>query len=432
MTAGAITPAPYLRHPENLLAQVPDATPAVCIRLEDPAAPDHPKTLFFAGAAPLHESFFDPRQPENWIAAYQRLLAHPARGPLVGYFAYESGFQHEPARWHELPIAPGEPMFRFYELRYWYEADHLSRTGKIVTTPHAHPDEITAFSRLLESSSEPSFLAAPASPLSDAELETMADFSQDAYVQTAQDILAQIAQGDYYELNFTQRFRTSSAVAPQQIFPHLVHQLNPRYAFFAQFPDEVIVSASPELFLHKRGDYVQTCPIKGSFRPPTSPAEQQKLAAEHVMVVDLARNDLGRISDLQWVHVAELASEKRFGAIAHLESRVAAHTSQDPATILAATTPAASITGMPKVIVTTAIAAHEKSPRGVYTGQCGVLWPDGDFQLNVAIRTLQAQLVEPGRWHYTAGSGGAITADSDPVAEYQECLAKIRPLLSLL
>lgn len=432
MTAGAAIPTPYIPHPERLLSTIHPSTPAVCMHLEDPAEPHHRKTLFFAGDAVLHESFFDQQQPEQWLSDYQRLLTRFTPGPLMGYFAYESGFQHEPTRWQSLRTLPGQPMFRFYEVPYWYEADHSSRTGRILTTSIATADDLAAFNRLVETPTLTSSPHQPSPAIDDAALEAMADFTRPEYIRTATAILDQITQGQFYELNFTQRFRKISPMPPAQLFQHLLEQLQPRYAFFARFPDETIVSASPELFLHKSGNRLQTCPIKGSFRAPVPPEEQRKLAAEHVMVVDLARNDFGRISDLQWVHVAEHAIEKTFGAITHLESRVTAHTSQHTAAILAATTPAASITGMPKVIVTTAIDAHEKSARGIYTGHCGVLWPDGDFQLNVAIRTLRAQPLPGDQWHYTGGSGGAITADSDPAAEYQECLAKIRPLLSLL
>jgi para-aminobenzoate synthetase component 1 len=402
--------------------------------------------IFFAGHAKVLEAHYDRQAPTRWQTAYAEMCANPALAPRAGYYSYEFGHQFEPHRWATLPITSGQAMFRFLELPCWYQADHATQTAQIHSAPGTDSATLHAFAVFLREAFEQVSSPQPHTPsrhLSDDQIAALGELTAGEYTRAIDSILEDIRSGRYYEINFTQRFHKLSLVPPAQLFPRLVAALQPAYAFYAQFPDETIVSASPELFLHKHGTHIQTCPIKGSYRQPPAPAEFEKLHAEHTMVVDLARNDLGRISDAAWVSVAEQAVARRYGQITHLESRITGHTTHTSAEILAATLPAASITGNPKVITVQSIGEYERTPRGIYTGNCGIQWPNGDFQLNVAIRTLQARqaprqavatrcAAEPPAWQYTLGAGGAITADSSPRDEYQECLAKVRPLIEQL
>jgi anthranilate/para-aminobenzoate synthase component I len=435
VSCGGAIPAPYISDVERLVSGAQKWPHVAFLRTRNPARPaGGPVDIFFAGLAGLHESRYRADDPARWVQDWNNLSRQNVGAPMAGYFSYEFSFQFEPTRWQKLPVAPGQPMFRFLELPYWYEADHEARAGVIRSTAHASAQELRGFAAYVEAAAQdrPARCEAGHIPgLTDEQVGALGEFSAEEYRAAVQRIREDILAGRYYELNFTQRFHAESTVPPAALFCNLLQRLDPPYAFYIQFDDECIVSASPELFLCKTGAEVQTCPIKGSFSGPQSPAEQEKLQAEHIMVVDLARNDLGRISDLDWVQVAEQSAVRHFGAISHLESRVVAKTSWSRDEVFAATFPAASITGTPKVMAVQAIAEYERSPRGIYTGSCGVLWPDGDFQMNVAIRTLRGINSSLGKWQYTLGAGGAVVADSDPAAEYRECLAKVRPLLEI-
>lgn len=407
--------------------------------MNDPAKSRDPADIYYVGSR-TWVGQQDGESSGQWQTQFQRMLGFESGAPLAGYFAYEFGFQFEPDRWGGLSCGGGRPMFRFVEMDAWYRADHGSCTAEIFAAPGITQDALLEFTRFIENAAA-GRLKLVDSLLSLKESTGSADLDQIAlygeldrsdYVATVERILEDIRAGRYYELNFTQRFRRKSSVPPPVLFSRLVKKLQPSYAFYGKFDDEIIVSASPELFLHKLGNRIQTCPIKGSFRQPPSSAEMMKLHAEHTMVVDLARNDLGRISDQGWVHVAERETARQFGQITHLESRITGRSGRNFHEILAKTLPAASITGTPKIISVESISEYERSPRGIYTGNCGVLQPSGELQLNVAIRTLHAVLTTDDSrraWQYTLGSGGAIVADSDPEQEYQECLMKVAPLL---
>lgn len=447
MTGYQVYPAPYIASPQHLIHHTSGWPGAAFIRLRNPAAPDRITDIFHAGDSPNWTAFHDAKSPHHWQRHYRQMLNFERNAPLVGCFSYEFGFQFEPDRWKNLPCADGQPIFQFIELDAWYQADHATRTAAICAAPETSRNTIDNFTEYLHEaisavhkSPTPSVAAADSTTSNGTTApEQTAQFGERTpqdYAATVDNILEDIRSGRYYELNFTQRFQRRSPIPPNTVFTHLMQKLNPAYAFYAKMDDNYIVSASPELFLHKQGATIQTCPIKGSYRHTPSPAEMAKLHAEHTMVVDLARNDLGRISDIDWVRVAEQSEPRHFGQITHLESRITGQTSQTLHEILAATLPAASITGTPKVISVQSIAQYEQTPRQIYTGNCGILWPNGDLQLNVAIRTLHARLTSPEKlgqqWDYTFGAGGAIVADSSPKQEYQECLMKAAPLIHAL
>lgn len=431
-------PAPYIADPASLVPKAADSPHSIFIRTSNPAAPENIIDIFFAGDAKLHEGRFDSGNPQRSQTDFRNLINQSHQSVLAGYFAYEFGFQFEPAPWKHLPIPDAHRLFSFLEIPFWYEVNHETNTASICTCPDTPDRALQTFKQFIKTNAAEQPIAAPcpsdsARNLTTREIADYGELTEAEYTGRIEQILEDIKAGRYYEMNFTQRFHADSTRHPAHVFQELMKSLQPACAFYGSFGNHHVVSASPELFLHKSGTYLQTCPIKGSIasaNPATNPA---KLNAEHVMVVDLARNDLGRIANKKWVQVEDLAAEKQFGAITHLESRITAHTSSPRPEILAATLPAASITGMPKVMVVSEIAQYETSPRGIYTGNCGILWPNGDLQLNVAIRSL---FCTPARssttWHYTTGAGGAIVSDSNPLEEYHECLMKIRPMLQAL
>jgi para-aminobenzoate synthetase component 1 len=189
-----------------------------------------------------------------------------------------------------------------------------------------------------------------------------------------------------------------------------------------------VVSASPELFLARRGRRVWTAPIKGT-RPAGVPVEGAKDAAEHVMIVDLERNDLSRVCEPGSVRWPELMAERRLAGVSHLVSTVEGLLREGVglAELLQATFPGGSVTGAPKISALDHIAALEPVGRGASMGALGRIWPNGDLELALTIRTFA---VMDGRIHLWVGGG--IVWDSEPEAEIEESWVKARPLLAAL
>jgi anthranilate/para-aminobenzoate synthase component I len=207
------------------------------------------------------------------------------------------------------------------------------------------------------------------------------------------------------------------------------------HAAYLDVGDAQLVANSPELFLRRRGARVETRPIKGTRPRGDTPARDAALAAEllrdpkeraeHVMIVDLERNDLGRVAETGSVHVEAHAEVESHATVHHLVSRVAARVRPEVglADLLRATFPGGSITGAPKRRAMQIIAELEETPRGPYTGAFGFFAANGDLELGLAIRTAVVRGGEV-RW----GAGGGIVADSDPDRELAESWLKTAAL----
>jgi para-aminobenzoate synthetase/4-amino-4-deoxychorismate lyase len=241
--------------------------------------------------------------------------------------------------------------------------------------------------------------------------------------------LEHIAAGDIFQVNLCARLDASFDGEPLDLFCQGVEALAPAYAAFIDAPDGAIASFSPELFLRRTGDEVLTSPIKGT-APLDADVDElvssAKDRAENVMIVDLMRNDLGRVSTPGSVRVPALVRPERH-AVWHLVSDVVGHVGHDVphSSLLRATFPPGSVTGAPKVRAMEIAAELEPTSREAYTGAIGHASPGGTLELNVAIRTFE--MARPGRvW---LGIGGGVVADSTPAGEYAELLVKARPLL---
>jgi para-aminobenzoate synthetase component 1 len=207
------------------------------------------------------------------------------------------------------------------------------------------------------------------------------------------------------------------------------------YAAFVGAPDHALASASPERFLELRGRRVETRPIKGTRPRGADAAEDARLRAElsespkdraeNVMIVDVLRNDLGRVCETGSVEADELCALETFPQVFHLTSTITGllRADRDAFDLLHACFPGGSITGAPKIRAMEIIESLEPVRRHVYTGSIGYIDWDGDADWNIAIRTA---LVTPGAVHFSAGGG--ITADSDAEAEYRETLDKAEGL----
>jgi para-aminobenzoate synthetase component 1 len=239
-----------------------------------------------------------------------------------------------------------------------------------------------------------------------------------------------IAAGEIYQANLVQHLSAPFSGQPDGLVAALAH-LDPLTARPLHGDGWTIVSASPELFLSRRGRRVRTMPIKGT-RPlgdDVALRASAKDAAEHVMIVDLERNDLGRICEPGSVRWPSLLSAREMAGVVHLVSVVEGDLR--PAIgwseALAALFPGGSVTGAPKVAAIDHIAALEPVGRGASMGALGTVWPNGDLELALTIRTFA---IADGRIHLWVGGG--IVWDSQPSAEIAESWVKARPLLDAL
>jgi para-aminobenzoate synthetase component 1 len=260
--------------------------------------------------------------------------------------------------------------------------------------------------------------------------EWEATWDEEGYASAIAAVRDAIARGDVYQVNLVQHLSASFRGDPAGLAASLAF-LRPLHPAPLAGEGWAIVSASPELFLARRGRRVWTMPIKG-----TAPAgaedellESEKDAAEHVMIVDLERNDLSRVCEPGSVRWPELMAERKLAGVTHLVSRVEGRLREDVglAELLGATFPGGSVTGAPKIAALDHIAALEPVGRGASMGALGRIHPNGDVELALTIRTFA---VARGRIHLWVGGG--IVWDSEPRGEIEESWVKARPLLSAI
>jgi para-aminobenzoate synthetase component 1 len=262
---------------------------------------------------------------------------------------------------------------------------------------------------------------------------------RDDYLQAVRRALDYIAAGDIFQVNLSQRFQGRGQVEPLDLFLRLRRRSPAPFAAFLRWEDCAVISASPEWFYQTRGDHLITRPIKGTRPRARAPARDAQLReelrtspkdrAELTMIVDLGRNDLGRVCRYGTVRVVEPGRVESFATVHHLVATVEGrlHGSAGPIEIVRALFPGGSITGAPKIRAMQIIDELEPSRRSLYTGAIGYFSRGGSSAFNIAIRTI---LVEGDRVSFQVGGG--IVADSDPEAEYRETLAKGRALRAVL
>lgn len=263
---------------------------------------------------------------------------------------------------------------------------------------------------------------------------------KDKYLLDLQKVIEYIYAGDIYQSNLTQRFQCPYTEDPLTLYQSL-HEHNPApFAAFLPYEDFQILSSSPERFIriHPEG-LIETRPIKGT-RPrgateredellATELSESVKDRAELTMIIDLERNDLGRICTYGSVKVTDLIRLEKYTTVWHLVSTIVGTLKPElkPSDILRAIFPGGSITGAPKIRAMEIIEELEPYKRGIYTGSIGYIGFDKAWDLNIVIRTL---LIKEGQAYFHGGGG--IVADSSPEAEYEETLQKVRALIRVL
>jgi para-aminobenzoate synthetase component 1 len=264
-------------------------------------------------------------------------------------------------------------------------------------------------------------------------------FDRESYIRTVRRVLDYIAAGDVFQVNLSQRFCSLGPFDPLDLYLRLRDRSPAPFSAFLRWGDFAVVSASPEWFYQTRGDCIVTRPIKGTRPRGGSESEDTRLAAELTasgkdraeltMIVDLERNDLGRVCRSGSVVVKDALTVESFAQVHHLVATVEGRLGPDvgPVDVVRAMFPGGSITGAPKIRAMEIIDELEPNRRSLYTGAIGYLSRRGTSAFNIAIRTI---LVEGDRASYQVGGG--IVADSDPESEYEETLAKGRALCNVL
>ena len=357
--------------------------------------------------------------------------AIPFRGGWLLYLGYELAAEIEPSL--RLPAAPDAAMPTAIALRCPAAiiADH-ERDVVLLVAEAGHENLLGLLAADIES-------ARPYEPATPAIAAIVEDAAQD-FIEGVARVHEHLRSGDVFQVNLSRAWqaRCARATQPAQVYAAL-RRANPApFAGLLQVDDWAIASSSPERLIESRGEHVQTRPIAGT-RPRQSGEDDAKRIrelvgnpkerAEHVMLIDLERNDLGRICVPGSVEVDELMAVESYAHVHHIVSNVRGRlrAGVTPGETIGAVFPGGTITGCPKVRCMKVIAELERIGRGAYTGSFGYLNRDGDLDLNILIRTLT---LHGERIGFRAGAG--IVADSQALHELEETRAKARGMLLAL
>ena len=378
-----------------------------------------------AADAPL--ATLDARLAEVAPSARARMRPRPVpfAGGVVAALAYEArhAIEAAPPVAGEAPDAP-RLVGAVYDAALSY--DHRARRW-LLASWHLDAPALAALAEEIRDAAADAARCARPRVLPTHASAITTDVDERTYAARVARIQAYIAAGDVYQVNLTHRFATRLPAPPLDVYERLRSAQAVPFGAYLDVGGERVLSRSPELFLRRRGDRLVTCPIKGTRPRGATAAADALLAAElardpkeraeHVMIVDLERNDLGRVCVTGSVAVERFAACVPFATVQHLVSTVRGtlRPSVAASELLRATFPSGSITGAPKIRAMDVIAEVEAAPRGFYTGAIGWIDASGDCDLNVAIRTavVQGDLLA---YH----AGGGIVADSCAEREWEE------------
>lgn len=351
-------------------------------------------------------------------------LQHQTTAPRCGFLTYDLKNEVEALSSSHFD-GLGFPSLHFFEPETWL---HWHGTTVEIHGPATVLDEILA--------------CVPSKTTQPHIQKIQARLPKQEYLAAVASIREDILDGEVYELNLCQEFYADHvALEPVDTFLRL-NRISPTpFAGFYKWQDHYLLCASPERFLRQDGDVLLSQPIKGTIRRGDTPAQDEQLRqqllhdekerAENLMIVDLVRNDLARVARTGSVHVPELFGLYSFRHVWQMISTVQArrHPGHDFVDTLRAAFPMGSMTGAPKIRAMQLIEQYERTKRGLYSGSLGYIWPNGDFDFNVVIRSLQYNKAT-GYLNFQVGS--AITYDSVSEQEYEECLLKAKALLEVL
>ena len=376
------------------------------------------------------------------------ILPVPFTGGAVGYISYDicHFIEKLPKRAVDDLQLP-ECCFGFYDLVLAF--DNLLGKAFIVSTGFPELDDKRRLNRARERLQEfkarlASLLRyggelSPKPPPVGEQISLRSNFTRESYMEAVEQARQYIIDADIFEVNISQRFEAEIPITPWELYLRL-RQINPApFAAYLDFDEVTIISASPERFIRCQKDWVETRPIKGTASRGKTPREDRAKAkellssikdhAENMMIVDLERNDLGRVCRFGTVKVTELAILEKYPTVYHLTSTVVGQLKEGKGRIelLKATLPGGSITGAPKIRAMEIIDELESTRRSIYTGNIGYLGFNGNMDLSIVIRTF---LIKGNRAYFQAG--GAVVFDSQPEAEYQETMDKVQALIDAL
>jgi len=265
---------------------------------------------------------------------------------------------------------------------------------------------------------------------------------KDEYFEKVNTLLNHIHRGDIYEANFCQEFYADhTELNALETYNKLNTISKPPFATFLKLNDKYLLSASPERYIKKEGNTIISQPIKGTAKRSVDLEEDKLLKkqlendpkerSENVMIVDLVRNDLSKTAIKGSVEVKELCKVYTFDQVHQMISTIESKVDNNlsPVDIIRTTFPMGSMTGAPKISAMKIIEELEETKRGLYSGAVGYFSPEGDFDFNVVIRSI---LYNASKQYVSYSVGGAITAKSDPLKEYEECLIKAKAMREVL
>ena len=359
----------------------------------------------------------------------------PFHGGAIGYFGYEMGglLERLPEKAVDDLDLP-DMTVGFYD---WTLAfDHLDDRAWIVTTRFSREGRLQWVQDRIELGQN---TLRPTNGRVGVAMDLRSNFTRRQYMDAVERVKKYIVAGDIYQANISQRFEATVDTDDWTLYRALRSSTSAPFGAFLRLPEFTILSASPEQFLHVEDRFVQTRPMKGTRPRGVTPEHDAQLRrelsnsvkdrAENIMIVDLLRNDLGRVCAPGTVLTPELFSVEQYPNVHQLVSSVTGRLrpEHDVIDLLKACFPGGSVTGAPKIRAMEIIDEIEPVQRSVYCGAIGYIGFDGSMQLSIPIRTM----LKKGRQVYFQ-VGGGIVADSDPEAEYQETLDKARGGLAAL
>jgi anthranilate synthase component I len=407
------------------------------------------RALYTGSEGTAELSYSDPLELIDRLVAREGVVRLPGLprfgGGAVGYLGYELGRKFEP----RIPVAPNNPLdlplAHLMMVDTLLVFDHLRRTIKAVTYVPLNEDLPSDYrrgcdrlddllDRLRAGSHQAGLEDAPRRSRPEGVASNM---TQQQFESTVLQAKEAIAAGECFQIVPSQRLSVPTSASPVSLYRAL-RSINPSpYMYFLNFGQHQIVGTSPELLVLVEDGQVTTRPLAGTAPRGESPEADEALAqrlladekerAEHIMLVDLGRNDVGRVAEPGTVSVPRLMEIERYSHVMHIVSDVQGKLRDGlrPIDALRACFPAGTLTGAPKIRAMEIIAELEPDQRGPYGGAIGFFNRDGDLETAITIRTL---VLKDGVAHIQVGAG--IVADSDPPTEYQETLNKAHAVLS--
>ncbi|MBN1829577.1 MAG: anthranilate synthase component I [Deltaproteobacteria bacterium] len=366
-------------------------------------------------------------------------------GGAVGYFSYDMirHFENLPSQAPD-DLGTADALFVFTDgmlifdnLRHTMMVVSSVRIEESATLREAYGRGIATIDGIIDSLSRP--LAARRSSAPAADPAPSSNVARERYMEMVATAREYIHRGDAIQVVLSQRFRDSLRSSPIDLYRALRY-INPSpYLFHLAFDDVILIGSSPEVMVRLEEGLVELRPIAGTRRRGTTEQEDRRLAdellqdpkerAEHVMLVDLGRNDLGRVAETGSVQVTKLMEVERYSHVMHLVSNVQAHTApgMDCFDVIKAAFPAGTLTGAPKIRAMEIIDELEPTRRGPYGGAVGYISYSGNMDLCITIRTIMLA----GESLYVQ-TGAGIVAESDPQKEYEETVSKAAGMMEAI